>query len=183
MYNGGGVTPLGSRGGEIVGYRIDVITDSVSEAVRHAGGLMFDRSRAGWDVVVLTDDRENSRALAILGARTQFPGQVDDRWHERERDIRTVVAAIGGPGAKGASVGGLRPEPELLLWGPHVDDEPARALRPVRHRLGAAALSFKTHALHAIGVVATVEECECFWADPTLGADRTVTRSPTAMGG
>src|SRR5690606_31689638 len=103
--------PLGSRGGAIVGYRVDVITDSVSEAVRHAGGLMFDRSRAGWDVVVLTDDPDNSRALAILGARTQGPGQLDDRFHRRERETRTVVTAIGGFGAEGtsAAVPGLEP--------------------------------------------------------------------------
>lgn len=167
-----------------MGYRIDVITDSVSEAVRHAGGLMFDRSRAGWDVVVLTDDPDNSRALAILGARTQGTGQLDDRLHQRERETRTVVAAIGGFGAAGASAGvpGLEPH-ALLLWGQQVDDELARVLQPVRHRLGAAALSFKTHALHAIGVATTVERCEHFWADPTPGADRTATRSPTAMGG
>jgi hypothetical protein len=168
-----------------VGYRVDVITDSVSEAVRHAGGLMFDRSRAGWDVVVLTDDPDNSRALAILGARTQGPGQLDDRFHRREREIRTVVTAIGGFGAEGtsAAVPGLEPHAQLLLWGHQVDDELARVLQPVRHRLGAAALSFKTHALHAIGVATTVEECEHFWADPTHGADRTAARSPTAMGG
>ena len=28
-------------------YRLDVVTDDVREAVLHAGGLMFDRRRAG----------------------------------------------------------------------------------------------------------------------------------------
>ena len=49
-------------------YRIDVVNQSVAEAVRHAGGLIFDRSRAGWRVRVVIDDAANSRALSILGA-------------------------------------------------------------------------------------------------------------------
>ncbi|MCV7282193.1 hypothetical protein H7J88_21410 [Mycolicibacterium flavescens] len=33
-------------------YRLDVASATVAEAVRYAGGLMFDRVRAGWRVVV-----------------------------------------------------------------------------------------------------------------------------------
>lgn len=54
-------------------YRLDVITSSLTEAVRHAGGLMFDRNRAGWRVSVITDDDTYVRALTILGAQIQSP--------------------------------------------------------------------------------------------------------------
>ncbi len=34
-------------------YRLDIVAPSVAEAVRHAGGWIFDRVMAGWDVNVL----------------------------------------------------------------------------------------------------------------------------------
>jgi hypothetical protein len=37
--------------------------------VRCAGGWLFDRVMAGWDVVVLSSDDTDPRALRILGAR------------------------------------------------------------------------------------------------------------------
>lgn len=79
--------------GLTVSYRIDVVTDSVPDAIRHAGGLMFDRRRAGWQVVVVTDDAVHSRALTILGARIESPGDAESRLSVAERGIRTVVAA------------------------------------------------------------------------------------------
>ena len=56
-----------------MGYHLDVITDDVGEAIRYAGGLMFDCCRAGWQVVVTTDDVAHTEALAILGVRAQSP--------------------------------------------------------------------------------------------------------------
>ena len=50
-----------------MGYQLDVVTASVAEAVRHVGGLMFDRSAAGWRVRVVTVDTAHRQALTILG--------------------------------------------------------------------------------------------------------------------
>ena len=49
-------------------YRLDVVAPTVVEAVRAAGGWMFDRVMAGWDVRVLVTDGHDDRALQILGA-------------------------------------------------------------------------------------------------------------------
>ena len=49
-------------------YRLDVVAPSVAEAVRYAGGWMFDRVMAGWDVNVLLAESGDVRPLRILGA-------------------------------------------------------------------------------------------------------------------
>src|SRR5689334_18192410 len=51
-------------------YRLDVVGPSVADVVRFAGGWMYDRVMAGWDVTVLLADRENERPLHILGVAT-----------------------------------------------------------------------------------------------------------------
>jgi hypothetical protein len=160
--------------GLTVSYRIDVFTDSVPDAIRHAGGLMFDRRRAGWQVVVVTDDAIHSRALAILGARIEPLGDVESRLHEAERGIRTVLAAIDD-GTPSREL--LGPRSELLLWGRQ--DELTGVLRPVRHNLSPAAQIFKAQALFSTGLPAMLEQCEQFWADSD---SRAGSRSPTVVG-
>jgi hypothetical protein len=162
--------------GPTVSYRIDVITDSVLEAIRHAGGLMFDRRRAGWEVVVVTDDAVHSRAVAILGARIESPGDVVSRRDHEQREIRTVLSAISEEPAGRENLG---PRNELLLWGHQVDDESTGALRPVRHDLSTAAQIFKAQALFSAGLAAIVEQCEQFW----VGSDsRAGSRLSTVVG-
>lgn len=46
-----------------------VLAQSISDAVRCAGGLMFDRAAAGWDVTVYPPDDACPRAIQILGAK------------------------------------------------------------------------------------------------------------------
>ena len=48
--------------------RLTVLAPSVVEVVRSAGGWLFDRAMAGWDVTVITSDHSDSRPLRILGA-------------------------------------------------------------------------------------------------------------------
>jgi hypothetical protein len=53
-------------------YRLDVVASTGVDVVRFAGGWLFDRAMAGWDVtVLLTDlvDDPDARPLQILGAR------------------------------------------------------------------------------------------------------------------
>ena len=50
-------------------YRLDVVAPSVIEVVTHAGGWLFDRVMAGWDVSVYIADRTDVRPLQILGAQ------------------------------------------------------------------------------------------------------------------
>ena len=49
-------------------YRLDVVAADVADVVRFAGGWLFDRAMAGWDVTVLVADHPDERPLRILGA-------------------------------------------------------------------------------------------------------------------
>jgi hypothetical protein len=51
-------------------YTLGVMAQSVSDAVLCAGGLIFDRAAAGWDVTVYTKDDGCSLAIEILGAKS-----------------------------------------------------------------------------------------------------------------
>jgi hypothetical protein len=50
-------------------YRLDVVATDVADAVRFAGGWLFDRAMAGWDVTVLVADHPDERPLRILGVQ------------------------------------------------------------------------------------------------------------------
>ena len=52
-----------------VRYRLDVVAADVADVVRFAGGWLFDRTMAGWDVTVLLADHADERPLQILGAQ------------------------------------------------------------------------------------------------------------------
>ena len=75
------IAGAGVRAGRhIVRYRLDVVAPSVAEAVRAAGGWMFDRVMAGWDVRVLVSAGHDDRALQILGADgADLESALDDR--------------------------------------------------------------------------------------------------------
>jgi hypothetical protein len=150
-----------------VRYRIDVLTDSVREAVRHAGGLMFDRRRAGWQVVVVTDDVIASRALDILGVCVESPGDADPRLRAPDLEDRTVLTARGDATAErglGPLVGRYG---RFLAWG-EVEDASTGVLHRVRHTLSPAAQMFKAQALFSTGLATNVEHHEDFWADRTV---------------
>ncbi len=51
-------------------YRLDVVASSVLEVVTNAGGWLFDRVMAGWDVTVFIAEHADERPLQILGAQT-----------------------------------------------------------------------------------------------------------------
>src|SRR5439155_14971420 len=51
-------------------YRLDVVAADVVDVVKFAGGWLFDRAMAGWDVTVLLVDHPDERPLQILGAHT-----------------------------------------------------------------------------------------------------------------
>jgi hypothetical protein len=145
-------------------YRLDVVAANIVDVVMCAGGWLFDRAMAGWDVTVLVSDhpglvadRQDDRPLQILGVQ-RF-------------DLEEALAAIGS-GAE------TRPRPQALavaadlfgcdsqvrqgvlqaldhgatevtLWGegwpPELDD----SVGLVQHRLSTAAQIFKARALAA----------------------------------
>lgn len=135
--------------------RLTVVAPDTAEAVRQAGGWLFDRAMAGWDVTVITASAGDPGPLRILGARARdlgtllevrAPGPclqavaVRTDLYQADPLVRRVVLTA-------AAAGG-----EIRLWGtawPPDFDEPAGV---VSHRPSAAARAFKAQALRAVGV-------------------------------
>jgi hypothetical protein len=135
---------------------------SVVEVVRSAGGWLFDRAMAGWDVTVITPDHSDSRPLQILGVRV--------------RDLETTLAMpVLGPCLSAIAVrsdlydcdarvrrmvltafdGGLA---EIRFWGDLLPEDLDGTADPVWHRLSVAARAFKVEALAAAAAAADPNE-------------------------
>ncbi|ORW71747.1 hypothetical protein [Mycobacterium saskatchewanense] len=164
-------------------YRLDVVASGVVDVVRFAGGWLFDRAMAGWDVTVLLTDvsgRTDSRPLQILGARVL--------------DLDEALASVG-----------IRPKPQALaaaadlfgcdsrvrrgvlhaldhgvtevtLWGETWPAELDGSVGLVQHRLSTAAQIFKGQALSAAAVLhGSIASVETFrsglMAYPSVAAD------------
>jgi len=128
------------------------IAPSAAEAVRYAGGWLFDQVMAGWDVTVITAESGDRRPLDILGVRARsfdsvFAAPVlgpclqaialrTDLYHD-ERVRRLVLAAAEAGRA------------EIRLWGEVWPADFDGSGDPVSHRLSLAARAFKAQALAA----------------------------------
>lgn len=145
-------------------YELDVTAHDVIDVVRSAGGWLFDRSMAGWDVVVALTRECDVRPLQILGVNTR------DREPDDDPSVLPRAVAIA------ASADVLAAEPfvrenllrvlkrgsgDVTYWGewPH---DLARGVRPVEHVLSAAARAFKAQALTALGLSEPVAPTELF---------------------
>lgn len=149
-------------------YRLDVVAPSVTDAVKYAGGWIYDRVMAGWDVTVLVGGDEDVRPLTILGAETLDLESVLADWEDRPHPQTVAVAAnmidrdarvlqhVRNALDQGAT--------EVTLWGERVPAELDSSVDSAEHRLSAAARAFKAKALTAAGDPAAVEVggCETF---------------------
>ena len=137
-------------------YRLDVVASSVVDVVRFAGGWLFDRSMAGWDVtVLLTDlaDHPDNRPLQIIGAQTldleHALAAVDSR--PRPQALAAAADLFGcdsrvRQGVLQALDHGVT---EVTLWGESWPAELDESVGLVQHRLSMAATIFKAQALAA----------------------------------
>ena len=99
-------------------YRLDVVAADVADVVKFAGGWLFDRAMAGWDVTVLVADHPDERPLQILGAQIV--------------DLEVRTGDGGTPAAAADPGGGGRP---LRLRFP----------RPAGRRAGARPGRYRSH--------------------------------------
>jgi hypothetical protein len=133
-------------------YRLDVVAPTVLDAVRYAGGWIYDRVMAGWDVTVLVSNDDDCRPLRILGAGTLDLQSALAEWEDRPHPQTVAVAAdlfdrddrvlqhVRNALDQGAT--------EVTLWG----DLPAEldhSVDSAQHHLSAAARAFKARALAA----------------------------------
>lgn len=136
-------------------HRLAVVAPDAADVIRHAGGWLFDRSAAGWEVTVLVADSADVAPLQILGATVL--------------DLRQALAGPGHeiwPVAVAVSAASYRAEPlvragvldcldrgltETAVWGGDLPEELAGRLAPSYHRVSLAARAFKSCALAAAG--------------------------------
>ncbi|MBB5915598.1 hypothetical protein BJY24_004510 [Nocardia transvalensis] len=137
-------------------YRLAVVAPSAADVIRHVGGWLFDRTYAGWEVIVLVSDSSNARPLGILGAtvldlETSLATPVHGVWPNAVAvDARTYLA--DGRVRDGVHECLDRGLAEVSLWGDGLPGELNSRIEPVEHRVSVAGRAFKACALDAAGL-------------------------------
>jgi hypothetical protein len=147
-------------------YRLDVVAPTVLDAVTFAGGWIYDRVMAGWDVTVLIATDEEVRPLEILGAEVRDLETVLESWEDRPHPQTVAVAAemfdsdarVHEHVLKALDQGAT----EVTLWGERLPAELDESVDSVEHHLSAAARAFKMQALSACDSGAAVAHTETF---------------------
>lgn len=134
-------------------YRLDVVATGAADVVESAGGWLYDRVMAGWEVSVRLPQSCDTRALRILGVAVSEcrSGWCETEIADRSRAV-SAAAFRADPRVRDrvlASLDGRLTEVALGgdEWPPNVD----RAMSRAQHVLSAAARTFKGHALAAVG--------------------------------
>ena len=145
---------------ECLRYRLDVIAANAVDVVGSAGGWLYDRVMAGWEVTVLLPDSRDTRSLRILGVADL--GGLRAESAPRPRWTRPAKAWPSAPRlhrrCAGPRQGAQRRwtirSTEVALWGDGwplgVDREMTRA----QHVLSPGRRGFKGAALAAAGIAA-----------------------------
>jgi hypothetical protein len=166
---------------EVGRYRLEVIALGVGDAVRFAGGLICDRSLAGWDVTVLVPTADDAGALRILGAVpvTELPAHTPDP----QCALAISAAAIAADDAvRHRVLDTLAADAtDVLVWDAAQPVTVPAAFTTVEHAVSAAARVFKGQALRALGMdsacgAAEVFSRTCGRAGAARGAAATVHR-------
>ena len=140
--------------------RLLILGDNESEVVAAAGGLIYDRSSGGWDVVVHLTASGDGRPLRILGAMSTSLADLGSfgdgsLWPD---------AVIVSPDVYRENIGVrdyftralLRSQATAAMYG---DDWPVglgKDIGRVAYQLGPAARAFKRQAMLAAGVTPTL---------------------------
>ena len=146
--------------------RLVALATSTADVVQVAGGWLCDQVLAGWDVIVVTADHEDQRALRILGVRGRDLESalavpllgpclralaVETGLYCSDERVHQMVRAVAETGRT-----------EIRLWGyAWPADLDARADR-VSHRLSVAAGAFKAQALAAAAIAEWPADTEEF---------------------
>jgi hypothetical protein len=146
-------------------YRLEVTACDVVDVVRSAGGWLFDRSMAGWNVHVITTAGCDLLPLRILGVNAG-PRYGDDIATAPTRALALAVSADAVRRDDELMTNVLRAIKrgigDVLIWGNSWPDGIERVVDPVEHELSAAARAFKGHALAVLGLAEPVGATEAF---------------------
>ena len=134
--------------------RLVVEAEDVLDAVTAAGGLIFDRASAGWEVEVRLVSCEDDRPLRILGVQ---PTDVANGSAAEEDTADALIVAASMLRSNEAAgtrflAAASADTAELAVWGGEWPRGLQQGIGPVEHRLSLSAQAFKLHALKAAGV-------------------------------
>ncbi|MFD4354402.1 hypothetical protein ACFWPX_17750 [Nocardia sp. NPDC058518] len=133
-------------------YRLAVLATDAREVVTHAGGWLFDRSMAGWDVNAVLTDVTDLLPLQILGASVlELEGPLAVPVHHTWPDALAVAPDLlrSDSRVRDGVLNCLEHDLiEIVLWGP-LPEEFENRVEVMSHRLSRAARAFKGRALAA----------------------------------
>ena len=150
------VTRARARAGTVLRHEMIVVASNVADVVASAGGWLYDRRMAGWQVNVLVADRTGERALKILGAQVldlteDLTAITDDPDRAATLAVAADVYAADVRVRQFVSASDRR-RAEVALWGD--TDSLRENLSAVSYKLTAAAQAFKAQAMLAAGMPA-----------------------------
>ncbi len=132
--------------------------------VGSAGGWLFDRVMAGWDVRVAVSDSGDLAALQILGVQTVSVAELFGGTGHAPTALAVAAAACSADDrvrdALATSVRASRTE--VTVWGDVWVPSVGRPGDEVRHELSSAARMFKAQAAFAAGLDPAVATHEVF---------------------
>ena len=179
-----GASQAARADGECLRYRLDVVAASALDVVLSAGGWLYDRAMAGWEVTVLLPELCDVRALRILGVRaldSQAQFAAVGAGSTSQSLAVSAEAFTADARVRDAVLQSLENRlTEVALWGQSPQGWPLRVNRAMtsgQHVLSAAARRFKGYALAAAGIPgATVGPAEELLCDAFSGADAELVR-------
>jgi hypothetical protein len=148
--------------GECLRYRLDVVAASAADVVQSAGGWLYDRVMAGWEVTALLPPACDTRALRILGVQALDPDARFALTGSTSQSLAVSAEAFTADARVRDKVLKSLDDrlTEVALWGDGWPLGVNRATTRAQHVLSAAARRFKGYALAAAGI-------GCHTVDPT----------------
>jgi hypothetical protein len=153
--------------GRPIKYQLNVVGSTVSDVVVAAGGWLFDRAMAGWEVNVLVAEPDMVRPVEILGGRCFELAAALRSMRKGPHPHALAVATNvfdGDERVRQAVLTALRRgSTEISFWGPESPMSIDRTVCLVEHPLTAAAKVFKAQALVAAAAPAATGPTETFF--------------------
>ncbi|ORW46954.1 hypothetical protein AWB90_13365 [Mycobacterium paraense] len=140
--------------GDCLRYRLDVVAASTADVVASAGGWLYDRVMAGWEVTVLLPHGCDTRALRILGVRPVDADEGPDPAGAASHSLAVSAEAFSADARVREQVLEAMGDrlTELALWGDGWPLAVDRAMTRTQHVLSMAARRFKGYALAEAGI-------------------------------
>ncbi|MFD4406775.1 hypothetical protein ACFWPH_28830 [Nocardia sp. NPDC058499] len=149
-----------------------VLASSVAEVVDCLGGWIFDRTLAGCETIVFTPTPGDTRALAILGAKTADYGDIPvvPGWCDSFGVLAVSAAMYEADQLAGEAVDARRSDGtnRTYLWGERPGAGSGREFAVITpHQVSLAGQAFKRQALAAAGLpVDRQSAAELLWSEP-----------------